>query len=208
MRSKGMINNYVAHRLREVRDQKKLSTQEMSRRTGIAAGSYSCLENGWYRINLDNLFRILQGLEADVKDVWPEFEEDPGESIDENYLQRAVRASMERRPRPIDLDDIFEAVSGSFDIGKDKLQSKIRNWSRLTQARAACALLARESSGITMTSLSSSLGCSLSSISHLARRYADRLEEDTEFSSRVGEAREKLKRIADGNVGDTSSNGA
>ena len=71
MKSMGRVNNYVSHRLREIRVRRKLTSKEVARRMGIPQGSYSALENGWYKISLDNLFRILQALKADVAEVWP-----------------------------------------------------------------------------------------------------------------------------------------
>ncbi|MEE8584972.1 MAG: helix-turn-helix transcriptional regulator [Acidobacteriota bacterium] len=71
MKSKGRVNDYVAHRLREIRVKRKLNSKEVARRTGIAPDSYSYLEDGWHKISLDNLFRILQALKADVAEVWP-----------------------------------------------------------------------------------------------------------------------------------------
>ena len=87
-----------------------MTSQEVARRSGIAPGSYSCLENGWYKINLDNLFRILQVLKADVIEVWPSADADQSNVIDDSYLQDVVRDAMASQPREITLDDVYEAV--------------------------------------------------------------------------------------------------
>ncbi len=193
MRSKGAINNYVAYRIREVRNARKLSSQEVARKTGIAPGSYSCLENGWYNINLDNLFKILQALEADVQDVWPKTEEPACETIDESYLLRAAQCARRFGVATVELDDIYESVCRAFELGKDMLHSRSRGWKRLREARAACAMLVKEAPNLSLTSLSRSLGCSLSSMSHLARRYEPRFEEEGELVVRMRQARRELQ---------------
>lgn len=67
--SERAVNRYVGHRIQKLRKQRRLSSQEVARRTGLAPGSYSCLENGWYRISLENLFRILQVLDVHVTEM-------------------------------------------------------------------------------------------------------------------------------------------
>ncbi len=198
MRSKGRINNYVGHRLREIRVTRKLTSQEVARQAGIAPGSYSCLENGWYKINLDNLFRILQVLKAEVTDVWPRPQIEGGAAIDDDYLQRVVEEAISSRPREIDLDDVYEAVCRTFDIPKDQFQSQSR-WSRLTEARGAAAILVKEIPHLSLTSLCRSLGCSISSMSHLTRRVLERAEEDRILRAKIDEARQLLKEEASQN---------
>ena len=192
MRSKGRINNFVGHRLREIRVAKKMTSQEVARRSGIAPGSYSCLENGWYKINLDNLFRILQVLKAEVIQVWPRTEADQSNVIDDSYLQDVVRDAMASQPREITLDDIYEAVCQAFEIPKDQFQSQSR-WSRLTEARGAAAILVKGVPHLSLTSLCRSLGCSISSMSHLTRRVQERAQEDQELASKIEKARQILR---------------
>ncbi|HSR68987.1 MAG TPA: helix-turn-helix domain-containing protein [Acidobacteriota bacterium] len=192
MRSKGRINNYVGHRLREIRVAKKMTSQEVARRAGIAPGSYSCLENGWYKINLDNLFRILQVLKAEVTEVWPRADVDSEQVIDDDFLQDVVREAMESTPRDVTLDDVYEAVCESFDIPKDQFMSQSR-WSRLTEARGAAALLIKDIRHLSMTGLCRSLGVSISSMSHLTRRVKDRAEEDADLAAKIDNARKLLE---------------
>ncbi|HEY2933802.1 MAG TPA: helix-turn-helix transcriptional regulator [Acidobacteriota bacterium] len=68
---KRTINSFVSRKVRELRVNKKIKMQELATRAGIPLGSYACMENGYYNINLDNLFRILGVLEADISEVWP-----------------------------------------------------------------------------------------------------------------------------------------
>ncbi len=192
MRSKGRINNFVGHRLREIRVAKKMTSQEVARRAGIAPGSYSCLENGWYKINLDNLFRILQVLKADVTDVWPRAEADQSNVIDDSYLQDVVRDAMASQPREITLDDVYEAVCQVFEIPKDQFQSQSR-WSRLTEARGAAAILVKGVPHLSLTALCRSLGCSISSMSHLTRRVQERAQDDQVLAAKIEKARQILR---------------
>ncbi|MBI3940114.1 MAG: hypothetical protein HY315_04720 [Acidobacteria bacterium] len=67
----GVVNNCVRHRVRELRRGKKMRLQDLAARAGIASSSYACMEGGFYNISLDNLFRILGVLDADISQVWP-----------------------------------------------------------------------------------------------------------------------------------------
>ena len=51
----------------------------MEAKTGIPVSSYACMETGRYNISLDNLFRILGALDADISEVWPFEVAGPGE---------------------------------------------------------------------------------------------------------------------------------
>ena len=75
-RAKGEINRHVGSRLREIRERKGMLVEEAARRAGIPAGSYTCLENGWYRVNLDNLFRMLFAVGGRIDQVWPKESKD------------------------------------------------------------------------------------------------------------------------------------
>lgn len=65
------INEYVRQRLRELRTRKNIGIREISSGTGIPSSSYCCMEGGYYNISLDNLFRILGVMGADIAEVWP-----------------------------------------------------------------------------------------------------------------------------------------
>ncbi len=182
----------MGHRLREIRVARKMTSQEVARRSGIAPGSYSCLENGWYKINLDNLFRILQVLKAEVIEVWPLADADQSNVIDDSYLQDVVRDAMASQPREITLDDVYEAICQVFEIPKDQFQSQSR-WSRLTEARGAAAILVKGVPHLSLTSLCRSLGCSISSMSHLTRRVQERAQEDQALASKIEKARQILR---------------
>ncbi|HXK59193.1 MAG TPA: hypothetical protein PLP42_04795 [Acidobacteriota bacterium] len=65
------INDYVRQKMRELRTRKKIGIRQLSSSTGIPVSSYCCMEGGYYNISLDNLFRILGVLGADIADVWP-----------------------------------------------------------------------------------------------------------------------------------------
>lgn len=65
------INDMVRKKIREIRLSKRLGVSELAAKAGLPLSSYASMENGDYKINLDNLFRILGVLEADITDVWP-----------------------------------------------------------------------------------------------------------------------------------------
>ena len=65
------VNEFVRRRLRELRQSKRMRIKDLALQSGIPTGSYGCLESGFYNISLDNLFRMLGVLEADIHEVWP-----------------------------------------------------------------------------------------------------------------------------------------
>ncbi len=71
MGSAYLVNEYVRARIRRIRLEKGLKLVDAASQSGLAVSSYGCMESGYYRINLDSLFRILGALEADISDVWP-----------------------------------------------------------------------------------------------------------------------------------------
>lgn len=71
MRSAYLVNEFVRSQLKRIRLEKGLKLVEAASQSGLAVSSYACMESGFYKINLDNLFRILGALEADISDVWP-----------------------------------------------------------------------------------------------------------------------------------------
>lgn len=71
MGSAYLVNEYVRARLRRIRLDKGLKLVDAASQSGLAVSSYACMESGFYKINLDNLFRILGALGADISDVWP-----------------------------------------------------------------------------------------------------------------------------------------
>ena len=89
----------IAHRLRDFRLAKKMTSQEVARRAGISPASYSCLENGWYKINIDNLFKILQVLKADITDIWPRSDDNGADVIDDEYMEKAAQFADRNRLR-------------------------------------------------------------------------------------------------------------
>lgn len=67
----GSVNDLVRERIRRLRTARGIGVTELAGRAGIPVSSYASLENGAYRITLDNLFRILGALDVGIEDVWP-----------------------------------------------------------------------------------------------------------------------------------------
>ena len=88
MGSDNKINEFVRMRIRQLRKAKKLKIREMATRTTMPGSSYASLESGFYKINLDNLFRILGALDADIREVWPAESVVSGPAEARLYLQR------------------------------------------------------------------------------------------------------------------------
>lgn len=66
------VNQKIRARIRNIRQKKRLSVRKAALLSEIPESSYSCMENGFYRISLLNLKKILDGLEVTIDDVWPE----------------------------------------------------------------------------------------------------------------------------------------
>lgn len=92
------VNDHVRSRIRELRIAKRLRVSDVARRSGIPSGSYSCLEAGHFRINLDNLYRILFALRSDITGVWPADRTLKGTSQDSpNKAGQAAQRRKEKR---------------------------------------------------------------------------------------------------------------
>ncbi len=65
------VNQKIRERIRNIRQQKRLSVRKAALLSEIPESSYSCMENGFYRISLFNLKKILDGLGVGIADVWP-----------------------------------------------------------------------------------------------------------------------------------------
>lgn len=191
MRSKKLVNRYVGERLRRLRVARGIKVQEIARRAGLPPSSYSCLEGGWYNINLDNLFRILQVLEADVTAVWPGGNLIPGGVVDDHAVADLLEQARASQPYEMTVDDVLQAVAGIYDIDLDELASGSRK-RILSEARTVAAVLVKEVPQLTLTELSQSLGVHISSLSHCTKRLQAKAEADSGILQRVDQVRQKL----------------
>jgi transcriptional regulator with XRE-family HTH domain len=64
-------NTFVRKQIRKLRILKGWTQRELAHAAGISASSLGCLETGFYRLNLDNLQKIIDALGVDIVDVWP-----------------------------------------------------------------------------------------------------------------------------------------
>ena len=193
MRAKGTVNRYVGYRIQKLRRQRALTSLEVARRAGLSPGSYSCLENGWYRINLDNLFRIIQVLDVQVSEVWPLVSESetPAQPLHDKDQEALMSELVKREPRSISPQDILEAVGHAFEVSTGSILNGSGD-SRVQAPRAACALLSQEHPELTMSAVARCFGCSLSSLSRLVRRHRE-FQGGSRFAQRLLQARKFLR---------------
>lgn len=194
-RSREPVNNFVGQRLREIRMQRGLTCREMAKRTGIAPGSYSCLENGWYRISLDNLFRILHTLGAKLGEVWPKVNGLPDSALGKEQIAQALSLTERELNSGPDVEELLKAVCEAFGVTSERLRSAKR-WGRLQEARAACAILSTEHPGLTLQSLARRLGMKPAALSRLVSRHRDQAREDPKFAAALQAARQALNSHA------------
>ena len=189
-----VINNYVGDCIRQIRTAKEIKVQDIAQHAGIPASSYSCLEGGRYKINLDNLFRILQALSADITDVWPNGEIDGVDIIGEDEMQRIVDDAMSSKPPVISLDDVVESVCRICGIKEIRRGPEIKA-KQAFEAQALAAVLARETPQLSLTSLSHKLGVHISSLSRRATRMLEMAKHSPALSKKIDLARQELHRI-------------
>ncbi len=188
MKSKALVNQFVAENLRTIRIAKGMRGQDVARRAGLADSSYSCLEGGWYRINLDNLFRILLVLDADVSEVWPK-----GliSRIDDAAIEGLLDQARAQRPPEISVQDVLNAVSSVYEIDFETLASRSRK-RELSEARMVAAILVKEIPQLSLTKLADRLGVHLSTLSHRVKRNQVKTQTDPALVSRIEACRKIL----------------
>lgn len=171
------VSQYVADRIREIRQKKGLRVADVSLLSGIPAGSYSCLETGRYRINLDNLLRVLLALRVDIREVWPQVGTSNGDRrIDQTFVEEAIRMERRRAARTeITVEDVVRAVADAFGMRMEALRG--RGSKRTTRARVAAALLVRRLPHVRQLELAQFLACSEGGLSHSLRRYSEEVSQ-------------------------------
>ena len=65
------VPDQIRLRLRNIRLARGFSVREVASRCQMPPSSYSAIENGDYACSLQNLYRILEALGADISEVWP-----------------------------------------------------------------------------------------------------------------------------------------
>ncbi len=139
---------------------------------GIPLGSYSCLETGRYRLNLENLLRILEALKIDIAQVWPRARPPRSrrpKKVTRAWLRRVVRESARRRPRPISMDDVVQTVCQVCDVSEEDLASPSR-LRHLSEARKLAAFALRGIPQLNMVQLARRIGRDTSSLTHGMKR--------------------------------------
>lgn len=183
---KAPVNNYVSHVLRDIRLKKGISSDEAARRAGMHLGSFSCLENGFDKISLDNLFRMLGAVRAEVQDVWPNLAAPA--PLDHDTVAVLLENALEsRRKNSVTVSAVVDAVAEVFGLSRRELLEGSRE-RRLTEPKAACALLVREIGGLTMSQLE---GIVKGGLSHSVR---SRRKRGRAFDKRIDRARRLLRR--------------
>ncbi|HSR53352.1 MAG TPA: helix-turn-helix domain-containing protein [Acidobacteriota bacterium] len=188
------VNEFVCGSIRRLRQSRGLGIEEMARRAGIPPGSYSCLETGRYRLNLENLFRILAVLEVEIADVWPQPPEDVPSQLTRASVDEAVSQAERRRPPRARMEDLLTAVCRTCFVTRRELASRQRS-ARLSRARAIAAFLAWETGHLTLSGLSRRLRRDVSSISHQLRRFRNRLEKDSDSAVILRQTRRTLEEL-------------
>ena len=189
-----VINNYVGDCIRQIRIAKEIKVQDIAKQAGIPASSYSCLEGGRYKINLDNLFRILQALNADITDVWPVGSIGASDVISSDEMQRVIDFAMKAKPPVVSLDDVVEAVCKACGLKEIRRGPEIKA-KQAFEAQAMTAVLVRDIPQLSLTSLSHKLGVHISSLSRRATRMEEMAQTDSDLAARIDRARSELRNL-------------
>ncbi|HSR67539.1 MAG TPA: helix-turn-helix domain-containing protein [Acidobacteriota bacterium] len=188
------VNAFVCTSIRRLRQARGLAIERVAERSGIPPGSYSCLETGRYRLNLENLYRILAALDADIGDVWPQRPGDRKSSPEgPPQVEEAVRQAELRRPPRATLEDILKAVCRTCLVNRREMASRKRT-ARISRARAIASLLTWELGHLTLSALSRELRRDVSSLSHQLRRFRRQLKSDSESAAILRRARRQLEK--------------
>lgn len=67
----GATNTHARQQIRRLRLARGWTQRELALAAGISPSSLGCLETGFYRLNLDTLYRLVLALDADITEVWP-----------------------------------------------------------------------------------------------------------------------------------------
>lgn len=187
-----LVNEFVCRNIRRLRTERGISVLEAARRTGIPASSYSCLEHGRYKLNLDNLFRILQAFHSSISDVWPTADLREPLPVDEEYIRRVLLESSRLLPIEISGELVVEVVCDHFGFERiDREVSRSSKPVRLAQVYAA--VLISELPQVSLTRLSELLDVNISSLSHRRRRLLEKAEDDPELRRDIEETTKKLR---------------
>jgi len=186
------VNEFVCRRIREFRIEKGLRVKDVAQRAEIPLGSYSCLEAGRYRMNLENLFRIVCVLGKEIADVWPLLEDRVQRMGPEEAASRVRLIELERPKTRVTLDDILDAVCFVYDLDPKELASPRRDRSS-TEARGMAAILTSEQPHLTLVELGRTLKRDPSSLSHGITRLRRRLEAEEETRLMLASIRAMLE---------------
>lgn len=188
------VNAFVCTSIRRLRQARGLAIERVAERSGIPAGSYSCLETGRYRLNLENLYRILAALDAEIGDVWPQPPRGQRSAHQPPRVEEAVREAELRRPPRATLEDILKAVCRTCLVNRREMASRKRG-ARISRARAVAALMTWELGHLTLSALSRELHRDVSSLSHQLRRFKRQLTSDHESAAILRRARRTLEKL-------------
>lgn len=186
------INEFICATIKRIRVEKGLRIQDVASRSQIPVGSYSCLEAGRYRINLENLFRIIHVLGVSIVDVWPGGVSEQAMLVDDGFIAEKIDEAEKRRPPRLTLLDVVEAVCQVYASSPEEMASPSRR-RKLAEARVVATILTREQPHLSLVGLSDMLDRDVSSLSHGLRRMEDRLQNDRSLRSRLQRARRALR---------------
>lgn len=194
MHSKGPINNFVCKNLRQIRMGKGIKVLEVAEKTGIPASSYSCLEWGRYKLNLDNLFRILHSIGADITDVWPMANTKTSRVVDSKHIEKVLRESAELRPPEVSVQQFIDAVCQACGI--ERMDREVaRNSKKIRECQVLAAIIVKEVPWITLTALSHRLDVNISSLSHRTRRMLAQAQNDSAITEKIEKTRQTVLEL-------------
>ncbi|WP_030613678.1 helix-turn-helix domain-containing protein [Streptomyces sclerotialus] len=102
------LNDEVGRRLRELRQQQRLSLSELARRSGVGKGTLSELEGGQRNPTLETLYALTTALNSPLSAVLSDHPRHAFQAQDEGVSGSAVTAALiERFEEPPAATDIF-----------------------------------------------------------------------------------------------------
>lgn len=183
------VERYFCEAVRRYRLHKRLTTEAAAKLAGIPLASYSSLEQGGYRISLENLVRICAALEVELAALWPPEIQRPALPVRPASLHRMAEEARALLPGLESVEDVIAAVIEVFGMSETYFRSPQRKRD-LAAARGCAAALVHERPHLTLAELGRKTGLDISALSHGRKRLAGR--GDPEVMRLLEAARQRL----------------
>lgn len=104
------INNQVAAKIKEVRENKKMLLKYVAEGLNLSPASYSRIENGQTQITIDVLYKVALLLEISVNELLVLEEKTSFNNYENTVYQQGVSHTLNLNISPEDFNKIFQLL--------------------------------------------------------------------------------------------------